>query len=86
MFCSDLECAMIDGASSGLSPGRGARWELCFRSYGARAAVSPPKILALTDSLGDIVDFSLMPVQAHDLCTMPELIEGLQALAPLAPR
>lgn len=37
------------------------------------------KILAPTDSLGNLVDFRLMPGQAHDLRTVPDLIGGLCA-------
>lgn len=35
------------------------------------------KILALTDALGNLVDFRLMPGQAHDLRETALLIEGL---------
>jgi len=44
------------------------------------------KILALTDSLGNLVDFRLMPGQAHDLRAVPDLIEGLCADHLLADR
>ena len=37
------------------------------------------KILALTDALGNVADFCLLPGQAHDLRGAPELIEGLHA-------
>ena len=44
------------------------------------------KILALTDSLGNLVDFRLMAGQAHDLRAVPDLIEGLCADHLLADR
>ncbi|MFV0645101.1 MAG: transposase [Sphingomonadaceae bacterium] len=44
------------------------------------------KILALTDALGNPVDFRLLPGQAHDLRGMPDLIEGLTAGHLLADR
>lgn len=44
------------------------------------------KILALTDALGNMVDFCLLPGQAHDLRGVPELIEGLRADYMLADR
>ena len=36
------------------------------------------KILALTDALGNLVDFRLMPGQAHDLRGTKELLEDVQ--------
>jgi len=44
------------------------------------------KILALTDALGNVADFCLLPGQAHDLRGVPELIEGLRADYMLADR
>ena len=44
------------------------------------------KILALTDALGNLVDFQLLPGQAHDLRGVPELISGLKADHLLADR
>ncbi|MFK7876575.1 MAG: transposase [Paracoccaceae bacterium] len=37
------------------------------------------KILALTDALGNLIDFRLMPGQAHDLRAVPDLINDLVA-------
>lgn len=42
--------------------------------------------MALTDSLGNLVDFRLMPGQAHDLRAVPDLIERLCADHLLADR
>ncbi len=44
------------------------------------------KILALTDALGNPVDFRLLPGQAHDLRGVPDLIETLCADHLLADR
>lgn len=44
------------------------------------------RILALTDALGNLVDFRLMPEQAHDLRAVPDLIETLSASHMLADR
>lgn len=45
-----------------------------------------PKILALTDALGNLVDFCLMPGQAHDLRETGTLIRDLSAGQLLADR
>jgi len=42
--------------------------------------------LALTDALGNLVDFRLCPGQAHDLKATPELVADLQAGHLLADR
>jgi transposase len=42
--------------------------------------------LALTDALGNLVDFRLIPGQAHDLRAAPDLIEDLVADHLLADR
>ncbi len=44
------------------------------------------KIMALTDALGNPVDFRLLPGQAHDLRGVPDLIAGLAAGHLLADR
>lgn len=44
------------------------------------------KILALTDALGNLADFCLLPGQAHDLRGVQELLEGLEAGHILADR
>ena len=44
------------------------------------------KILALTDALGNLVDFCLLPGQAHDLRGVPDLIKDLTADHLLADR
>ena len=42
--------------------------------------------MALTDALGNLADFCLLPGQAHDLRGVPDLIDGLQADQLLADR
>lgn len=44
------------------------------------------KILALTDALGNLADFCLLPGQAHDLRGVPELLERMEAGHMLADR
>ena len=43
------------------------------------------KILALTDAIGNLVDFRLMPGQAHDLRGAETLVRSLSAGRLLAP-
>jgi transposase len=42
--------------------------------------------MALTDALGNLVDFCLLPGQAHDLRGTAELIDGLSCRQLLADR
>lgn len=42
--------------------------------------------MALTDALGNLIDFRLIPGQAHDLRAVPDLIDGLSAGHMLADR
>jgi transposase len=42
------------------------------------------KILALTDALGNLIDFRLMPGQAHDLVKTRELLAGVCCQSLLA--
>lgn len=44
------------------------------------------KIMALTDALGNLIDFRLLPGQAHDLRGTADLIEGLACGKLLADR
>ena len=44
------------------------------------------KIMALTDALGNLIDFRLLPGQAHDLRATAALIEGLGCGRLLADR
>ena len=44
------------------------------------------KILALTDALGNLIDFRLLPGQAHDLRGTADLIAGLSFGKLLADR
>ena len=44
------------------------------------------KIVALTDALGNLTDFCLLPGNAHDVRGVPELIAGVQADHLLADR
>ncbi|HGG05421.1 MAG TPA: IS5 family transposase, partial [Aliiroseovarius sp.] len=61
---------------------RGTQSQAIGRSRGGITT----KILALTDALGNLADFRLVPGQAHDLRAVPELIEDLTADHLLADR
>lgn len=61
---------------------RGTQSQAIGRSRGGITT----KILALTDALGHLVDFRLLPGQAHDLRGVPDLIEELAADHLLADR
>jgi transposase len=65
-------------------PGRRLRSNLP-RGGRSRCGITT-KILALTDALGNLVDFCLMPGQAHDLRETGALIRGLSAGHLLADR
>ena len=65
-------------------PGRRLRSNLP-RGGRSRGGITT-KILALTDALGNLVDFCLMPGQAHDLRETGALIRGLSAGHLLADR
>lgn len=74
----------LDCQGAPLRPGRkrGTQSQAIGRSRGGITT----KILALTDALGNLVDFRLLPGQAHDLRAVPELIEELAADHLLADR
>lgn len=61
---------------------RGTQGQAIGRSRGGITT----KILALTDALGNLVDFRLLPGQAHDLREVPELIDDLASDHLLADR
>jgi transposase len=65
-------------------PGRRLRSNLP-RGGRSRSGITT-KILALTDALGNLVDFCLMPGQAHDLREAGALIRGLSTGHLLADR
>ncbi len=54
--------------------------------YRAISRWSPHKILGLTDALGNLVSFRLMPGQVHDLRETAEIIEGISCKMSLADR
>ena len=64
---------------------RRKRGTLCQAIGRSRGGITS-KILALTDALGNLVDFCLMPGQAHDLRETDALISGLSAGYLLADR
>jgi len=70
--------------SSPLWSGR-KRGTLCQAIGRSRGGITT-KILALTDALGNLVDFCLMPGQAHDLRETRSLLQNLSAGHLLADR
>jgi transposase len=58
-----------------LRPGRKRRTQ--SQAIGRSRGGITTKVLALIDALGNLVDFRLLPGQAHDLRAVPELIEDL---------
>jgi transposase len=61
---------------------KGTQSQAIGRSRGGMTS----KIMALTDALGNRIDFRLLPGQAHDLRGTAELIDGLSAGHLLADR
>ena len=84
---SDLEYAMIDGTIVKVHrSGQGAKGGTLCKAIGRSRGGITTKILALTDGLGNLVDFCLMPGQAHDLRETDTLIRDLTAGHLLADR
>ena len=65
---------------------QGAKGGLKAKPSDALAAGITTKIMALTDALGNLIDFRLLPGQAHDLRGTAVLIEGLTCDQFLADR
>ncbi|WP_199861167.1 MULTISPECIES: IS5 family transposase [unclassified Roseovarius] len=84
---ADFEYAMIDGSIVKVHrSGQGAKGGPQSQAIGASRGGMTTKIVALTDALGNLVDFRLLPGQAHDLRGVPELIDTLAADHLLADR
>lgn len=84
---ADLEYAMVDGTIVKVHrSGQGAKGGTHCQAIGRSRGGITTKILALTDALGNLVDFRLMPGQAHDLRGTETLIRGLSAGHLLADR
>jgi hypothetical protein len=76
----DLEYTMIDGTIIKVHrSGQGAKGGHSARRLVAIMEGITTKILALTDALGNLVDFCLMPGQAHDLRETRSLLQNLLA-------
>jgi len=72
----DLECAMVDG-SQGSSPWAGRKRGTASQAIGRSRGGWTTKILALTDALGNLVRFTLLPGQRHDSIGVAPLIEEI---------
>jgi transposase len=94
----DMECAMLDATIEAPAPaqagvhshGQGAKGGLRARPSASPQAIGKSKggmttkILALTDALGNLVRFVLLPGQRFDTVGVAPLIEGIEFGAPLA--
>ena len=61
-----------------------AQWGTLNQAIGKSRGGMTTKILALTDALGNLIDFILMPGQAHDLVKTRELLAGVCCQSLLA--
>ena len=84
---ADLDYAMTDTApsSSFTARARAQKGTLCQAIGRSRGGIKT-KTLALTDALGNLVDFCLMPGQAHDLRETANLFHDMSAGHLLADR
>ncbi|MCK6103632.1 IS5 family transposase [Brevundimonas sp. EYE_349] len=74
----DLEYAMIDAKIVKVHRhGQGAKGGPQSQAIGRSKGGMTTKILAMTDALGNLVRFRLMPGQRHDSVEVPPLIEGV---------
>ncbi|WP_144245005.1 IS5 family transposase [Comamonas testosteroni] len=64
--------------------GKGAKEGLRAKAIGRSRGGLTTKILALTDTLGNLIRFVLRPGQRHDLQGVEQLLEGIDLLALLA--
>ena len=81
-----MPCRAMDGSTVKVHrSGQGAKGTQGQAIGHSRGGVTT-KILALTDALGNLVDFRLLPGQAHDLKGVPDLIDGLVVEYLLADR
>ncbi|MDE8347198.1 MAG: IS5 family transposase [Acidocella sp.] len=81
----DMEYAMIDGTVVKVHRhGQGAKGGPQNQAIGRTVSGLATKILALTDALGNLVHFVLMPGQNYDTVGVPPLIENIEFGALLA--
>ena len=82
---SDFEYIMIDGTICKVHRhGQGAKRGTQSQAIGKSRGGMTTKILALTDALGNLIDFKLMPGQAHGLVKTRELLAGVYCQSLLA--
>ncbi|MCU7431754.1 IS5 family transposase [Paracoccus denitrificans] len=74
----DLEYAMVDATIVKVHRhGQGAKGGTQSQAIGRSKGGMTTKILALTDALGNLVRFRLMPGQRYDSVEVPPLIDGI---------
>ena len=74
----DMEYAMVDASIVKVHRhGQGAKGGLQARPSAARKGGMTTKIVALTDALGNLVGFELLPGQRFDTLGVAPLIEGV---------
>ena len=80
----DMEYAMVDAHRQGPPPLTGRKRGTQSQAIGRSKGGMTTKILALTDALGNLVRFVLLPGQRFDTVGVPPLIEGLTFEALIA--
>ena len=74
----DMEYAMVDATIVKVHRhGQGAKGGLQSQAIGKSKGGMTTKIVALTDALGNLVRFVLLPGQRYDTVGVPPLIEGM---------
>ena len=75
----DMEYAMVDATIVKVHRhGQGAKGGLQSQAIGRSKGGMTTKILALTDALGNLVRFELLPGHRYDTVGVPPLIEGVE--------
>ena len=75
----DMDCAMVDATIVKVHRrGQGAKDGTQSQAVGQSRGGPTAKILALTDALGNLVRFRLMPGHRHDSVGVPPLIDGVE--------
>ncbi|WP_196223146.1 transposase, partial [Roseibium sp. RKSG952] len=81
----DLEYAMIDGTIvQAQQKSSGAKVGTQDQAVGRSRGGLTTKVVAMVDALGNLVDFVLLPGQAHDMKGVRPLIEGVSFESLLA--
>ena len=74
----DFDYAMVDGSIVKVHRhGHGAKGRTQSQTIGRSRGGITTKIMALTDAFGNLIDYRLLPGQAHDLRGTTALVQGL---------